>query len=1463
MSKAQPLKERLFSQSPDPVKANILRESGAGWSSPPSVHSRSTSGGGGVISPLRISKRDSPRLDATTARQFPTDIARRSSNSFKHVRSNKLVSQSPFKSKALKTHSPPHPSGVQFPSSPRRVSGEKRPRPQSMQEQAETENERPLALKRERRQSKAYLGLVTKEPVTNSPFRRPGDPLSPPASAVPPLPPSKHPGLTPRETSTEPVDPSLFDPPPKQSLRPSNSLKRNNGPSPIRSSLVSKRLHGPRVSGKRGRRKTVTFHNECDVVEFERDEYGDQVFSDDDESGYETVSDHADDHDDIQDDQRMDVDDAQYADDHLQPPHSEEANTSFDSVNLSENSNSSFNGNSSFNADGETSIADLMDDMLEEAQPDGLGPASTPPRPAHDIPTDLDTEDGVPFGHSHHVQRAQEFHHQEHEQPHPTPPSPPRFTAEVTFGGPPAASSTPPQTPDRSGAHSPPLGRSTHAERVQAAREEEKEEARIEEDVSMLPPSPSPAKAGRRSILYNGESDEEAEQPIAPPQFHSPREHSFTREQEGWFSRFDEDGRPRSRLQDEHDDDRAMDPSNLSIGNSEISLDGLDRELVDNERVRAHLVPSGRVSNIWQAATPQDRPTTPSRPLPRQPEPRRSMVDLATSSPRDSPASFARSPPQVTSPQAPHLDRPASSQSFRPSPSPRPRITREDIQQRIKRQLASPSGSPSGSRQGSPEAQAESSSLVVKDDKDSLVVREDKERDRMSVLTNFSTETSTVETAMKTRVSVGHAFTQEDAVEEEFGMLKPSDDKLKLDFGSKFGLGRLQLGDMDLDVNMDDIPLERPCRPESMLSGSVRSDYEVSIHSSTRAEVAPVDLDVDVRSALDRLMEDVAGGLPEEGDTSMDTEEDGDQHHPRHPPRANPIERAATDTALLGKETAFLSRNTSAASTESVPPPPPPKDKIRTREQQILEKRRERRAELYSEDFTPRHRHLNVHGGRGSRRRSRSTGDVLQDVEPLDVAPTVENDTLLQESIERELMKMDGGNKSKYLIRERETIYASSSNEERVSHMSGPGDVNVGKAWRPVRRPSDMNEYAKQIRELRAQEGKSKAYGKVFVKVVEIKGIHLPLPTEPTKMTCTLNNGIHFVTTPEVVLQQTSVIEQEFELIEHSKLEFTLTLKIKREPHITAQFKALVPPRPVAPPPPPPVVHQTSSKSSGLRSLFGGSSSPKKHKHMSQPAPAPAPIRQPVPRLADNFARYLKPDGTMARAFVSYKEIAPHCDTRLFSTTYPLIGQRFELGGKWSNLQVGEIQLQVFRLPPLPGIPQNQMPQSLDECVRGLRHMHWHKVTYFEGTLTQNGGDCTSWRRRQFRVIGGSLVAFNDVTKRAITTIDIKKAIAVQDDDDARRRALSPTSGSSAAASRYLEEMDGLCGVERSFRLIFPGDEEILFFADSDEEKAKWLQVFRALVGKIPPHPLWAEMLWQRQHEQQKQAAAAAGGSSR
>lgn len=83
-------------------------------------------------------------------------------------------------------------------------------------------------------------------------------------------------------------------------------------------------------------------------------------------------------------------------------------------------------------------------------------------------------------------------------------------------------------------------------------------------------------------------------------------------------------------------------------------------------------------------------------------------------------------------------------------------------------------------------------------------------------------------------------------------------------------------------------------------------------------------------------------------------------------------------------------------------------------------------------------------------------------------------------------------------------------------------------------------------------------------------------------------------------------------------------------------------------------------------------------------------------------------------------------------------------------------------------------------------------------------------------------MAFNDVTKKATATIDLKKAIAVEDDQEARNAALSSSSGSNPRSSRYADEYDGLYGVERSFRLIFPHDEEIIFFADTDEEKGRW-----------------------------------------
>ena len=48
--------------------------------------------------------------------------------------------------------------------------------------------------------------------------------------------------------------------------------------------------------------------------------------------------------------------------------------------------------------------------------------------------------------------------------------------------------------------------------------------------------------------------------------------------------------------------------------------------------------------------------------------------------------------------------------------------------------------------------------------------------------------------------------------------------------------------------------------------------------------------------------------------------------------------------------------------------------------------------------------------------------------------------------------------------------------------------------------------------------------------VVGVKGLEVPLPREPTAVSCTLNNGVHYVTTPECALSPDCVIDQEFAL---------------------------------------------------------------------------------------------------------------------------------------------------------------------------------------------------------------------------------------------------------------------------------------------------------------------------------------------
>ncbi|KAJ3737602.1 hypothetical protein DFJ43DRAFT_9634 [Lentinula guzmanii] len=1498
------LRDRLLSNSPDLIKSSILRESNMGWNSPPTSSDNTASS---ATSPLRISKRES----SPTIRSTQADLARRSSSSYKHMRNNNLVSKSPFKSQIPTPSTPSRQPALTASFPTRRVSGEKRPRPPSMHDEAENENDRPFALKRERKQSRTFQGLIEKEPVTKSPFRQ----TKSFSNSV--------------DSKLRKLSPSLPPPP--------SRIPTQSGASPVRPSLVTKRMHGPRLSGaRRERRKTVTFHENCEVVEFSRDE---------DESGEVFESDEDDDYG------NSDEDDAGSSFDKPTDIHDEPSiHDVYEDIEFSD----TLHGEQ-IELDPETSINGLVDEMFA-----GSRQTSTPPRHhPNELPTDLETEDGVPIGRTHHAERLLK-HRQEYEShphmdfvPHSVVHTP-SFPIHAT------ASSPPPSTPThKNHFSSPPLGRSTHFERLQSARTEEEE---INRDVKLLPESPSPVKPSNKPHL------DEASMDGLVPKF----------ELSGYFPNQTDhttgsDPFAMPNLQDEtlppDPGSFVQDDSILSAAtteHSELNISALEKEL-GNERLITMSIEASPLNSAREASfTQSNSPTPPSvhrSPLPPIP----SSVPHRISSPTM----------RCSSPLSPR----GSVSPFASPTGVRPRIHRDDVHKRLLRPRnfgsASPGGSPnvntdeghglrtSVDRQRIVDLSVEYDPVhdVHSQQLDSEARSEQEiEKDAASIMTAMtenSAEMATIETVEKRKVvtvgvvqehepaeteaslEITHDVTMDidikegalqqqaqeadsgptqdpiaviqvtdsrdqsfsgdevdsgieddgnnDDNDEEFGLLKApaftNSKKLKFDLGSKFGLGKL--GFLDMGFSSDDLTASTSLNtadPTSLASSEARKSTSKPIQEMP---VGSVDVRIDMRSALDRLMDNVAsvGGstLEEPQDVSMTTTEKGDDSH-----ETQPMQRAATDPALVGNFGLHLGSSAvstrSVSMTSSIAPPPPPKDNIRTREAMIIEKRRKMRRleeglDDDDDDVKPlgaARTQLSVSVGRPSGRRSMSTGDaedlgakkrgaVLRGQDSklsLDVntSPTGSDDALSDE-IERELKKDHNGpdkQKKKYFIREHEgTIYASSE----VSHMAGPGDVNAGKAWRTVRRPSDMNEYAKQIREFRNQEKPGKAYGKVFVKVLGAKGLVVPMPTEQTAISCTLNNGIHFVTTPDFRLGKDCRIEQEFELIEHSKLEFTLTLKVRRDPHIIAQFKAVVPPPPPRPPPMVTNPSSSSSKSSGVRSFFH--SSPKKNKDKDKRHNTPPPPPQlPPPRLTENLARYLKSDGTLARAFVSFKDIANRCDTRLFETTFPLIGQRAELGNKFSTLQVGELVLQVFRLPPLPGLPPEELPQSLEECHRGLRHVNWHKMTYFEGTLTQNGGDCSSWRRRQFRVIGSNLVAFNDITKRVTATINLSNAIAVGDNQDPHKRdggVRSPASG----ASQYHDEYDGLFGVERSFRLVFP-KEEILFFADTDEEKTKWLEILNALVGHIPPHPLWAELLWQRQEDLNKaKRAQPVPGSSR
>ncbi|KAJ5366201.1 hypothetical protein N7541_000142 [Penicillium brevicompactum] len=379
--------------------------------------------------------------------------------------------------------------------------------------------------------------------------------------------------------------------------------------------------------------------------------------------------------------------------------------------------------------------------------------------------------------------------------------------------------------------------------------------------------------------------------------------------------------------------------------------------------------------------------------------------------------------------------------------------------------------------------------------------------------------------------------------------------------------------------------------------------------------------------------------------------------------------------------------------------------------------------------------------------------------------------------------------------------------------------------------------------------------GRLFVKVVGLKYCDLPLPRgERSYFALTLDNGLHCVTTSWLEMGKSAPIGQEFELIVQNDLEFQLTLQMKID---ETKFQTQEPP-----------TSPSRPKPSALSRVFA---SPRRRKELdikqqmqSQQQKA-KDVNAPVyERLRNLVAR----DGSFGRAYVALSDHEqqafgrPHIVDVACFNEWAVEEQMSSVKSKKSatsvNTQrrppykIGKLEVQLLFVPKPKGGKDEDMPKSMNACIREMRDAESVAARSWEGVLSQQGGDCPFWRRRFFKLQGSKLTAYHETTRQPRATINLAKASKLIDDRSSLLQKETSTRNGGRRKSAFAEEEDGYMFVEEGFRIRFGNGEVIDFYADSPAEKDGWLRVMSEAVGKgstsgggsIKP---WADLVLKRE----------------
>ncbi|KAL8637626.1 MAG: hypothetical protein Q9226_009101, partial [Calogaya cf. arnoldii] len=389
--------------------------------------------------------------------------------------------------------------------------------------------------------------------------------------------------------------------------------------------------------------------------------------------------------------------------------------------------------------------------------------------------------------------------------------------------------------------------------------------------------------------------------------------------------------------------------------------------------------------------------------------------------------------------------------------------------------------------------------------------------------------------------------------------------------------------------------------------------------------------------------------------------------------------------------------------------------------------------------------------------------------------------------------------------------------------------------------------------------------GRLFVKVLRVKDLELPLPRgERSYFALTLDNGLHCVTTAWLELGKTAPIGQEFELVVLNDLEFQLTLQTKLEepkakPIIESPTKA-----PVSP------------KKSTFSKVFA---SPRKRKEIEvreqeearkadrqRQQEAQANRRSTQPTAWDLLHNLVAKDGSFGRSYVCLKDHEASAFGRPYTVDVPCFNEwameeaqnTSSVKSKRSTIsmgmqrkapyRIGKLELQLFYVPKPKDAKDDDMPKSMNACIRELKEAEASSTKKWEGHLSQQGGDCPFWRRRFFTLDGSKFTAYHEATRQPRATINLSKASKLIDDKSSLIQKETSSKSGGRRKSAFAEEEEGYMFVEEGFRIRFANGETIDFYADSAAAKDDWMKVLSEVVGKDLSKPKsWTDIVLAKQ----------------